>query len=233
MCDANVCVGSLKGASWIGECADRLSVYDISGNGVEGGIPDFSSWTNIQVLNLARNKFSGAIPESLFGHLPSLLVLDLSRNRLVGAPPFRAAAGLKAIGNASDAGLGGGAGDPFVALGGPYYQDGLTRTRDGFIESFAFTLAVTPAIDLSHNRLVGELAPQVGLLRRLRVLNLATNSFSGALPQSLGTLRLLKLLDVSHNSFSGRIPSGLQNFPPSSFAGNPQLCGRPLPVTCH
>ncbi|GJM93371.1 hypothetical protein PR202_ga09920 [Eleusine coracana subsp. coracana] len=90
-------------------------------------------------------------------------------------------------------------------------------------------------LDLSRNRLTGAVPRDIGhRLRALLTLNLSRNSFSGHVPDSLETVTGLAELDVSGNHFEGRIPGRLAvAFPGSSFAGNPGLCGAPLPRRCN
>ncbi|MCO5580830.1 hypothetical protein L7F22_034703 [Adiantum nelumboides] len=219
----NKFTGSLSSASWIGECAGKFTVFDISGNTLTGSIPDFSSWTELRVLNLARNRFTSSLPSYLFTSLPLLQVLDLSRNHLSGPLMLKNVSGLKAMLNGSGA-------ESRPVRGGPYYKDGLVFSGIDFVLSFTLTLATTTVIDLSHNLLSGDLAEPVDSLAGLRVLEVANNRLSGSLPSSLGYIKSLQILDVSNNSFSGPIPASLQDFPASDFSGNPGLLWPPF--TC-
>ena len=114
------------------------------------------------------------------------------------------------------------------------------------------------SIDLSNNWFYGEIPNSVGNLKGLIVLKLSNNSFMGHIPSSLGNLTALESLDLSQNQLSGEIPQQLigltsleylnlsQNqltgpipqggqfwtFEISSFEGNLELCGSPLPTKC-
>jgi hypothetical protein len=112
---------------------------------------------------------------------------------------------------------------------------------------------------LSHNRFTGIFPVGISNLRGLRRLALSHNSFSGEIPLTelirlphLLTLRLesnsftgplnsvnspspsSSILDfnVSDNDLAGEIPRWVSRFPASSFAGNKDLCGQPLPYDC-
>ncbi|KAK6920746.1 Leucine-rich repeat [Dillenia turbinata] len=106
---------------------------------------------------------------------------------------------------------------------------------------------------LSGNHLSGKLPDSLSRLNNLKRLEIYNNSFSGELPDlarisGLLTFRAqnnylsgpipqfdftnLLSLDVSNNNFSGPIPDVHGNIPASSFAGNPGLCGDPLPNAC-
>ena len=114
------------------------------------------------------------------------------------------------------------------------------------------------SIDLSSNRLTGEVPKEVGYLVGLVSLNLSRNNFHGKIPSEIGNLGLLEFLDLSRNNFSGSIPSTLSNidslgvldlsnnnlsgriplgrhlqtFEASSFEGNIDLCGEQLNKSC-
>ncbi|XLT57082.1 receptor like protein 27-like [Arachis hypogaea] len=115
------------------------------------------------------------------------------------------------------------------------------------------------AIDLSSNKIYGEIPDIMGSLNRLVVLNLSNNMFTGSIPSSFGKLSNLEVLDLSLNSLSGNIPqqltgltfldffnvsfnnlSGpipengqLSTFDNNSFEGNKDLCGIQLLKKCE
>ena len=68
------------------------------------------------------------------------------------------------------------------------------------------------------------------------MIDLHDNQLSGLIPQQLGLLARLSVFDVSNNKLSGPIPSSLGNrsgnlprFNASSYEGNKDLYGYPLP----
>ncbi|KAB1199167.1 hypothetical protein CJ030_MR0G027027 [Morella rubra] len=91
-------------------------------------------------------------------------------------------------------------------------------------------------LNLSSNRLNGQIPPQLTLCAYLNVIDLHDNLLSGPIPQQLGLLVRLSAFDVSNNRLSGPIPPSLGNrsgnlprFNASSFEGNKDLYGYPLP----
>uniref|UniRef100_A0A5B7AZ24 Uncharacterized protein n=1 Tax=Davidia involucrata TaxID=16924 RepID=A0A5B7AZ24_DAVIN len=68
----------------------------------------------------------------------------------------------------------------------------------------------------------------------LESLDLSRNQISGEIPTGLADLNFLSVMDLSNNNLSGRIPSStqLQSFNASSYTGNRELCGLPLPNKC-
>jgi Leucine-rich repeat (LRR) protein len=65
------------------------------------------------------------------------------------------------------------------------------------------------SLDLSHNNLSGEIPFELGNLNLRYLLDLSSNSLSGTIPSNLGKLSMLENLNVSHNHLSGRIPDSL------------------------
>ncbi|THG02017.1 probable inactive receptor kinase At2g26730 [Camellia sinensis] len=106
---------------------------------------------------------------------------------------------------------------------------------------------------IGGNRFSGTLPESLSGLNNLKSLNLSRNNFSGNLPELDRISGLQQLFvqynqftglipnfnfpnflefNVSFNNFTGPIPNGGSLFPASSFAGNPELCGNPLPNQC-
>ncbi|BFG21973.1 hypothetical protein CerSpe_082470 [Prunus speciosa] len=72
------------------------------------------------------------------------------------------------------------------------------------------------------------------MLQELDSLDLSRNQINGRIPNSLSRIHRIGYLDLSENNLSGKIPIGtqLQSFDPSSYGGNPLLCGLPLLRAC-
>lgn len=70
------------------------------------------------------------------------------------------------------------------------------------------------AVNLSYNRLIGELPLDFGECETLWYLDVAGNQLNGSIPESTGTLTNLVILNLSQNRLQGRIPlqlGGLEN----------------------
>lgn len=79
---------------------------------------------------------------------------------------------------------------------------------------------------LSDNKFTGSLPSSLSNLTKLIELHLENNRFTGTIPNF--EMPSLLELDLSNNEFEGEIPESLSRFEPSSFAENPDLCGRML-----
>ncbi|EFJ04757.1 hypothetical protein SELMODRAFT_138277 [Selaginella moellendorffii] len=226
-----------------------LEVLWLEQNNFSGPISsEVGQLSNLLMLSLASNKLTGHIPASL-GKLTNLVGLDLGLNALSGRIPDELA-GLSSIhiptawSNSTLTSL------------SPRYSDkppsALVYNNEG--QRF-IGYALPTTLDFSHNELVGGIPAELGALRNLQILNLSHNRLQGSIPPSLGNVPALLKLDLSRNNLTGTIPQALckltflsdldlsdnhlkgaipsstqfQTFGNSSFAGNPDLCGAPLP----
>ncbi|KAL7610106.1 hypothetical protein Lser_V15G12138 [Lactuca serriola] len=64
-------------------------------------------------------------------------------------------------------------------------------------------------LDLSSNRLVGEIPKEFGKMKNMLELYLAGNHLSGVIPVELGFCELLEVLDLSKNRLNGSIPTSI------------------------
>ncbi|KAH0646549.1 hypothetical protein KY284_034433 [Solanum tuberosum] len=114
-------------------------------------------------------------------------------------------------------------------------------------------------IDLSSNKLTGEIPIELGMMSNIPTLNLSHNHLIGRIPNTFSNLRKIESLDLSFNRLNGSIPFGLLElnslavfsvaynnlsgavldfkgqfgtFNKNSYEGNPFLCGYPLDNKC-
>ncbi|KZV48554.1 hypothetical protein F511_35341 [Dorcoceras hygrometricum] len=245
-----------------------LEVLDLSNNNFSDEIPNFSgnvltgtipAWigTNLAslvILSIRGNKFFGNIPTEIC-YLTQIQIIDLSRNNLSGKIPLHC---FKNFSNfvKKDSTI------PYVVVGTGYsypleyisvdkivvqwkgQQFEYSRTLylltlidlsgnriDGNIPAEIFEMEGLVSLNLSENHLRGHIDQEVRLMASLECLDVSKNQLSGEIPAGLGTLPRLAFLDLSNNNFSGKIPSGtqLQSFNESRYDGNIGLCGPPLP----
>lgn len=155
-------------------------------------------------LRLPAVGLVGQIPSNTLGRLNQLRVLSLHTNRLSGSIP-------------SDF-------SNLKLLRSLYLQN--NRFSGGFPGSLP-GLTRLNRLDLSMNNFTGTIPFSINNLTHLTGLLLQNNSFTGTLP-SINPPGLVDF-SVADNHLNGSIPTALSKFPASSFAGNIDLCGGPLP----
>ncbi|XP_074318015.1 receptor-like protein EIX2 [Silene latifolia] len=233
-----------------------LSFLDLGDNLFSGEIPQClgSMLNNLTVLSLRNNSLSGSIPPQLCN--PSIQILDLSINSVSGVIPqclcmLQAMTQKKSLPVFRDDSNG-----TFSTIGA--YKDYISLVLKGYLYNDANHLELVKSLDLSGNNLGGSIPGEISCLTGLISLNFSGNNLSGSITSKIGSLKSIESLDFSNNhlsgeipstisdlnflgtlslannNFSGRIPSGtqIQGFNASAFAGNPWLCGEPLPNKC-
>eukprot|EP01018_Ginkgo_biloba_P026812 Gb_11936 [translate_table: standard] len=82
------------------------------------------------------------------------------------------------------------------------------------------------SLNLSWNALQGPIPNSLAQLKSLEDVDLSRNNLSGSIPKSLEKLAMFRQLNLSFNNFSGEIPCAgvFRNLTVTSFMGNPGLC---------
>ncbi|CAI9274071.1 unnamed protein product [Lactuca saligna] len=258
--------------SSLGNLGSSLNWLQLNNNSFHGELPEtLANCTGLDLLDLGQNQFSGSIPKWLGEKVMFIRVLRLHKNNFTGPIPVELCESSELqIMDLGDNNLTGKIPLCFQKLSGMTggysdmdflgrFEQSLTQVMKGVALEYTTKIKYIVNMDLSSNKLVGEipkelvlLAGLVGLnlsnnhltgqipdrigdMKSLFSLDLSVNSLSGMIPQSMSALTSLSQLNLSHNRLSGQIPTGNQLqtlLDPSIYAANNQLCGSPLPTSC-
>ncbi|XP_045797937.1 receptor-like protein 6 [Trifolium pratense] len=251
----------------------RLEYFDVSHNNINDSFPFWlGDLPELKVLALSNNQFHGDIrcPGNMTSStFPKLHIIDLSHNKFSGSFPSEMIQSWNTMKTSNTSQLQYDQSSKVTSL----YNQGNTVTRVTRHLSYSFMMSNKGllmvyeklqdfysliAIDISSNKISGEIPQVIGDLKGLIFFNLSNNDLIGNIPSSLGKLTNLEALDLSFNNLSGKIPQQLtqltfleffnvsfnnlsgpipQNeqfstFQDNSFQGNQGLCGEQLLNKC-
>ncbi|KAM4076234.1 hypothetical protein ACJW30_12G047200 [Castanea mollissima] len=185
---------------------------DLSANSLEGPLPHFP--TNLTLLNLSKNQFSGSISSLCKINGQLFAYLDLSNNMLSGRLPdcFMQWPKLVILNLAGNHFFG----EVPSSLGSLSVLNTLSLNNNNFSGNFPLSLRNCSSLivmDMRNNRFSGNVPAWIGeRLASLVFLSLRSNMFNGSIPLHLCWLKDLQILDLSLNDISGTIPQCLNNF---------------------
>ncbi|XP_044970356.1 MDIS1-interacting receptor like kinase 2-like [Hordeum vulgare subsp. vulgare] len=189
----------------------NLNGLALNNNQLMGSIPNtFGNLTKLTRLYLRYNGFSGHLPREI-GTLLDLEELEFSSNNLSGPlPPQLCSGGQLKYLAAFDNNLNGPLPSSLV------HCKSLVRVRlernqiEGDISEMGFHPNLV-YIDMSSNKLFGQLSYDWAECRNLTKLAISNNNIMGKIPTSLGQLSQINVLDLSSNKLEGELPSELGN----------------------
>ncbi|GKU86933.1 hypothetical protein SLEP1_g1396 [Rubroshorea leprosula] len=234
-----------------------LVTLDLSDNQLSGNIPDCINMVGeLSYLILKNNNLEGKIPFQLC-KLQKLSLIDLSRNHLSGRIPSCLNLTTDELYNEDDS-----VAPTLGPLLPPTFKNTLSvgepvhfTTKNMAYSYKGRLLTYMSGIDLSCNKLIGEIPYEIGHLSKIHVLNLSHNFLVGGIPSTFSNLKQIESLDLSYNNLSGKIPPELvelyflstfsvaynnlsgktpariqqfATFDGSCYQGNPLLCGEPI-----
>ncbi|KAJ6303411.1 hypothetical protein OIU77_017314 [Salix suchowensis] len=183
----------------LGNISHSASVLDLRNNSFSGDIPDsFSNDCTLRAIDFSQNQFEGKIPRSL-ANCAELEILNIEKNKI---------------------------NDVFPSWLGIFPKLRVLILRSNRLHGVIgkpranFEFQRLQIVDLSDNC--------------FRALDLSQNKLTGEIPVQLAQLTFLAVFNVSGNVLSGPIPRGNQfdTFDRTSFDANPGLCGKPLSRKC-
>ncbi|KAK9127376.1 hypothetical protein Syun_016173 [Stephania yunnanensis] len=165
-----------------------LQTLDLSNNQIRGKVPlelrNGLKSTEMRMLNLRGNLFSGTIPLNINETMPNLGILSLSNNLIEGSIPS-SICNLKRL--------------TAISLSSNNLSGELPQECWKDLQSL-------DVIDLSNNHLSGKLPISIWSAPQLSILSVSKNGFSGNLPPNLKTLGPFRVIDLGENSFTGNLP---------------------------
>ncbi|GAY61664.1 hypothetical protein CUMW_211780, partial [Citrus unshiu] len=257
----NILHGQLKEGTF-SNCSSLVTL-DLSYNCINGSIPKWvDGLSQLSHLILSHNNLEGEVSVQLC-KLNQLQLLDLSNNNLHDhIPPCFDNTKLHESYNNSFS--------PDEQFEISFFIEGPQGSEKKQIhEIFEFTtkniayiyqgkvLSLLSGLDLSCNKLISHIPPQIGNLTRIETLNLSHNNLTGSIPSTFSNLKHVESLDLSNNKLNGKIPHQLvelktlaifsvaynnlsgeipewtaqfATFNESSYEGNTFLCGLPMPI---
>ncbi|GMN45319.1 hypothetical protein TIFTF001_014511 [Ficus carica] len=190
-----------------------VTIINLTKSGLQGTLGEFqfSSFPNLEYLDLSMNSIFGTIPPEI-SSLSKLAYLDLSTNQLSGKIPME-------MGNLSNLvelymgtnNLTNSIPSTFGSLEKLRVLSILQNNLSGPMPISLYDLKNLTHIHLQRNQLSGPISPRIGRLKSLVCLEVWENQLNGSFPTSIGDLSNLEILYIRDNKFNGSIPESIQN----------------------
>ncbi|KAB2006360.1 hypothetical protein ES319_D11G339200v1 [Gossypium barbadense] len=217
--------------AWIGDKLSKLVILSLRSNNFDGHIPHkICDLQFLQNLDLAHNNISGVIPKC-FNSLSAMATTNKTNNFVLAEYVYTDAIVLNALlvlkGREDEYGS---------TLGLVTSMDLSANSLTGEFPKEIGSLVGLLSLNFSGNLLTGNIPDSIGkmeLMESVESLDLSMNRLNGEIPPSFSNLNFLNHFNVSYNNLTGQIPTStqLQSFENLSYVGN-HLCGLPLTKNC-
>ncbi|CAO2039794.1 unnamed protein product [Urochloa humidicola] len=178
-------VGKLKDLQFLKVDGNFLEANEAIGWEFVDGLTNCSQ---LQILELAFNRFGGVLPGAFTNLSTSLSSLALEDNAISGTIPDK-------IGNLINL--------QALDLSDNHFTGTLPSSLGMLQSLYGFSVA--------NNTLTGSIPLSIGNLSELNYLEFESNEFSGTIPRALGNLTNLLELQLAYNNFIGSIPTEIFN----------------------
>ncbi|XP_074284150.1 receptor-like protein EIX2 [Silene latifolia] len=218
----------------------NLQYLDLHNNSFAGPLPTaFMSCTSLVILNPGYNLFSGNIPPQIGNAFQDIRVLILRKNHFTREIP-ESICKLNKL-QILDLAINHLSGVISNCFGNFTTMEGIKNNlaldfRPGAISLYndLYFGSGGEIVTISWKREEQALKKTISLVKYIdfsELFDVSNNHLTGEIPTNLAKVTTLGIVNVSNNSLSGEIPvsTQLQSFDASSYAGNPRLCGAPLP----
>ncbi|VFQ96038.1 unnamed protein product [Cuscuta campestris] len=185
----------------VSSLANTLQHMNLSHNKLAGGFFTEDSthmFQNLQVLDLGNNGLMGQLPS--FGSFPNMKVLRLGNNQFYGSIPDKLLQdGLVELDLS---------GNGFSGLLEKVNSTTLRTLNlsSNFLSGFPSSIGNCLTVDLSRNKLTGDVSAVEGWEADLEVLDLSSNQLTGILPNLTSHFQQLTFLSIQNNSVTGNLP---------------------------
>ncbi|KAK9725053.1 hypothetical protein RND81_05G119000 [Saponaria officinalis] len=163
-----------------------LQFFDMNLKGDINFISTLANCSNMQILQLGGNGFTGSLPKTVANLSTTLYWFDIEQNQIGGEIP----AGINNLINLR-----------FLMMFGNVFKGNIP-------EEFG-NLPKLEQISLSSNKLTGRIPNSLGNLSLLSLLYLEDNKLHGGIPSNLGSCQNMLYLNLSNNNLSGTLPNAL------------------------
>ncbi|KAG5106531.1 hypothetical protein JHK82_043501 [Glycine max] len=219
---------------WIEEKFLNMKILCLQSNSFAGHIPnEICQMSILQVLDHAQNYPPGNIP-SCFSNLSAMTLMNQSPYPLISSYALNITEYSLRLGIVSVLLWLKGRGDEYKNILDFITNIDLSSNKLlGEIPREITDLNGSNFLNLSKNLLIGHIPQGIANMRSLHSIDFSRNQLSGEIPPTISNLSFLCMLDLSYNHLKGKIPTAtqLQTFDASSFICN-NLCGPPLPINC-